>query len=159
MNKTGVEAIGGFLDDKGVAHEVIEHGRTERAAEEAKATHRRPEAVAKTVVLRDAAEYVLAVIPASERLDLHKVRDALGASKGLRLATEDEMAEDFPDLEVGAMPPIGPGLPAAEVIDPRLLDLDRILCAGGDHKHSIAVDPREVARVTGARTADIVEEV
>jgi Ala-tRNA(Pro) deacylase len=158
MGKTGIEAIAEFLEGEGIAHEVVEHERTTSAAEEAEATHRRPEGVAKTVVLREGERYILAVIPASERLDLHKVRDLLGTSSGLRLASEDEMAEDFRDLEVGAVPPIGPTLPDAEVIDRRLLDEDRVLCAGGDHRHSILIDPRDVSRVTGAKTADIVEE-
>ncbi len=158
MSETGVEVITEFLEGKGIAHEVVEHQRTMSAVEEAEATHRRPEGVAKTVVLREGERYFLAVIPASERLDLRKVRELLGASKGLRLATEAEMAEDFPELEVGAVPPIGPTLPAAEVIDRRLLDEDRILCAGGDHRHSIVIDPRDVSRVTGAAAADIVED-
>jgi Ala-tRNA(Pro) deacylase len=158
MSKTGVEVITEFLEGKGISYEVVEHERTMSAAEEAQATHRRPEGVAKTVVLRDGQRYVLAVIPASERLDLHKVREVIGASKGLRLATEEEMAEDFRELEVGAVPPIGPMLPAAEVIDRRLLDEDRILCAGGDHRHSIVIDPRDVSRVTDAAAADIVED-
>ena len=46
---------------------------------------------------------MLAVIPASQRLDLHKVRELLGASGALQLATEAQMAEDFPTLEVGAV--------------------------------------------------------
>jgi Ala-tRNA(Pro) deacylase len=158
MSKTGIDAIAEFLEGKGIPHEVIEHERTISAAEEAAATHRRPEAVAKTVVLRDGKAFMLAVIPASERLDLHKVRELLGASKSLRFATEEEMAEDFPELEVGAVPPIGPMLSAAEVIDRRLLDEDRILCAGGDHRHSIVVDPRDVSRVAGATAADIVQD-
>lgn len=52
-------------------------------------------------------------------------------------------------LEVGAAPPIGPMLPRAEVVDRRLLEEDRIICAGGDHRHSILLDPREVVRIAG----------
>jgi len=52
--------------------------------------------VAKTVVLHDRGVYLLGVIPASERLDLHKVRELLGASNSLQLASEVQMAEDFP---------------------------------------------------------------
>jgi Ala-tRNA(Pro) deacylase len=157
MGTTGIDAIVGFLEQEGVSFEVVEHEQTMSAAEEAEATHRRPQDVAKTVVLRDGGRQILAVIPASERLDLHKVRELLGASKDLRLATEEEIAKDFPELDVGAVPPIGPRLPSAELIDHRLSDLDTVLCAGGDHRHSILIDPREVARVTGAKQADIVE--
>ena len=155
---TGIDAVVEHLDAAGVAYEVIEHEATMSASAEAATTHRPPGEVAKTVVLQDGDSYVLAVVPASERIDLHKVRELLGASKMLRLATEDEIARDFPALEVGAVPPFGPMTPRAEVLDDRLLKADRVLCAGGDHRHSVLVDPRDVVRMTGAHTADISED-
>ena len=158
MSPTGIEAITGHLDGAGVAYQVVEHEPTMSAAAEAASTHRPASEVAKTVILQDGDSYVLAVVPASERIDLHKVRDLLGATKSLRLATEAEIAADFPDLEVGAAPPFGPMTPRAEFIDHRLLQADRVLCAGGDHTHSVVVDPRDVVRITGATAADISED-
>jgi Ala-tRNA(Pro) deacylase len=155
---TGIEAVTGHLDGAGVAYEVIEHASTMSAAEEAYATNQSLDEVAKTVILQDGDSYVLAVVPASERIDLHKVRELLGASKSLRLATEAEIAKDFPALEVGAAPPFGPMAPRAELIDRRLLDHDRVICAGGDHEHSVRVDPREILRMTGATAADIAAD-
>jgi prolyl-tRNA editing enzyme YbaK/EbsC (Cys-tRNA(Pro) deacylase) len=143
------------IDDIDASHELIEHEPTMSAVAEANAMQRPQSQVAKTVVLQDRSAYVLAILPASERLDLHKLRDLLGASKSLRLATEEEMARDFPMLEVGAVPPIGPMLPSAEVVDQRLLEQERILCAGGDHRHSIVLDPRDVVRIADAKVADI----
>jgi Ala-tRNA(Pro) deacylase len=158
MTATGITAITEYLDASGVTYEVVEHEPTMSAGAEAEATQRPRHQVAKTVVLQDDSGYVLAIVPASERLDLHKLRELLGASKQLRLATESEMARDFPELEVGAAPPFGPIAPSAEVIDQRLMDEDRVLCAGGDHRHSVVVDPRDVVRLTGARTGDVCEE-
>jgi Ala-tRNA(Pro) deacylase len=152
---TGSAAICEYLEAEGVRYELIEHPPTMTAGVEAIATHRPPQQVAKTIVLQYGERYLLAVVPASERLDLGKLRELLGAPKSLRLATEEEMAVDFPTLEVGAAPPFGPMLPLAEVIDERLSEKDRILCAAGDHRHSVLVDPRDVVRVTGAKIADI----
>ena len=101
---------------------------------------------------------MIAAIPASERLDLRKLRELLGATRQLRLASEDEIAREFPTLEVGAVPPFGPVTPAAEVIDRNLLEQQRILCPGGDHRHSVVVNPREVVRITDAKTADICQD-
>jgi prolyl-tRNA editing enzyme YbaK/EbsC (Cys-tRNA(Pro) deacylase) len=56
------------------------------------------------------------------------------------------------------VPPFGPMVPAAEVIDTALLEQQRILCPAGDHCHSVLVDPREVARITAAKVADISED-
>ena len=153
---TGPSAVREYLDGQGVSYELVEHEPTMSAAAEADATHRPKEQVAKTVVLQSSSGYVLAIVPASERLDMHKVRELLGAShKSIRLASEEEMARDFPTLEVGATPPMGPMLPRAEVVDTRLLEEDRVLCAGGDHRHSFLLDPREVVRLAGATVADV----
>jgi len=92
------------------------------------------------------------------RLDLGKLRALLGATRQLRLASEAEIARHFPSLEPGALPPFGPMVPAAEVIDTALLEQERILCPAGDHSHSVFVDPRDVMRITAADTADISED-
>ena len=152
---TGVAAITEYLEGQGIRYELVEHEPTMTAAAEADATHRPHQRVAKTVVLQDRAGYVLAIVPASERLDLHKLREFLGAPTSLRLATEDEMARDFPMIEVGATPPVGPALPRAEVVDRRLLEEDRIVCPAGDHRHSVLLDPRDVVRLAGAEVADV----
>jgi Ala-tRNA(Pro) deacylase len=154
--EAGLAAVTEFLERRGVPYEVVEHERTQSAAEEARAAGMAPANAAKTVVLSDQDGLRLAVIPASERLDLHKVKNALG-SRGLRLATEEEMAERLERIEVGAVPPFGSMFQALELMDERLLSQDRILCSGGDHEHSILVDPRDVIQAGEARVADICE--
>jgi Ala-tRNA(Pro) deacylase len=153
----GHAAVTEFLEREGVAYEVVEHERTESAAAEARAAGVPAADVAKTVVLRDAEGIRLAVIPASHRLDLHKVKEELG-SRGLRLVTEPEMAEELGDVEVGAVPPFGPMFQALELVDRRLLEHDRILCSGGDHEHAVLVDPKDVVEAGKARVADICED-
>lgn len=152
----GLAAVTAFLEREGVPHEVVEHEPTQSAAAEARAAGMPPAHVAKTVVLRDEEGLRLAVIPASERLDMHKVKEALG-SRALRLVTEPEMAERLHEFDVGAVPPFGAMFDAPELVDERLLAQDRILCSGGDHEHAILVDPRDVVQAGDARVADICE--
>jgi Ala-tRNA(Pro) deacylase len=133
---TRAGAVVEFLEGEGVKYELIEHEPTMSGADEVRTLHQPPEQVAKTLILHDGSAYVIAAIPASERLDLHKLRELLGATRGLRLAGEDEIARDFPALEVGAVPPFGPMVPAAEVIDRKLLDQPWIMCPAGDHRHA-----------------------
>lgn len=158
LTSTHAEAVAAYLEGEGVACRLIEHEPTMSAVAEARAANLSPDQVAKTVVLHDGAAYVIAAIPASDRLDLHKLRDVLGATRHLRLASEDEIARDFPSFEIGAVPPFGPIMPAAEVIDSALVPQQRILCPAGDHRHSVLVDPHEVVRITAARVADICED-
>ena len=154
--EAGLAVVTAFLEREGVPYEVVEHERTQTAAAEARAAGVPAADVAKTVVLRDDEGLRLAVIPASERLDMHKLRQAL-ASKGLRLVTEQEIADEFDQFEVGAVPPFGSMFNALELVDERLLEHDRILCTGGDHEHAVLVDPRDVVRAGDARVADICE--
>lgn len=158
-DSSSLELISHYLDDHGVAHKLFEHETRFSAAGEARASGVAPHDAAKSVLLRVPEGYLLAVIPASERLDLAKLRRVLEANGSrIRLATEDEMAADFPGLELGALPPLGSMLGTPEVIDARLLDHPRILCNAGDHRHSMLVETREIADLTKARVADICQD-
>jgi Ala-tRNA(Pro) deacylase len=157
-HRAGVSELESFLRGHGVAFDLIEHARTERATAEARAANLPAEQTAKTVVLRTPAGCRLAIVPASERLDLHKVCDVLELGRqDVRLASEAEMASDFPEYDVGAIPPIGPRTPA-ELFDRRLLEYSRVLCPAGDHQHSILLNPDEIVRVSGVRVVDVCEE-
>ena len=154
----GIDLVHRYLDEHSVPHDVVDHEQTSSAAQEAQAAGVPPDHAAKTMVLRDGEQYRLAVIPASHRLDLRKARQALDASAHLRLARESEMEADFASFEVGALPPLGPMLPAPEALDMRLMDHERILCSGGDHRHSVLVDPRDLVRLGDATVADVCED-
>jgi Ala-tRNA(Pro) deacylase len=154
-----IELTTQHLDEQGIAYEVVEHAQAFGAASEAVASGVPPDAAAKSVLLHDEDGYRLAVILASDRLDLRKLSNLFETRKAkLRLATEEEMRADFPEFELGAIPPFGEMLPAPEIVDRRVLDHDRVLCNGGDHTHSVLLDPKEIVRAAGARVADICED-
>ena len=94
------------LDAAGATYEVLHHEHTERATAEALALGVSPDEVAKTLIVATPTGHVRALVPASRRIDMRKLADALGESrKQLRLATEDEMRRDYPEFELGAVPP------------------------------------------------------
>jgi Ala-tRNA(Pro) deacylase len=151
----GIAVVTQYLDAAGVTYEVVEHDPVYTAADEAAAAGVQAPEAAKTLALHDRGGYRLAVIPASHRLDVERSRAALNADRHLRLATEDEIRDAFPTFDVGALPPFGSPLPLPEVLDIRLLYRERVLCAGGDHRHSVLIDPREIARLAEPRVADV----
>lgn len=153
----GITAVTAFLESEGIGYEVLEHRPTFSAAAEARASGAEPREAAKTLALHDRGGYRMAVIPASHRLDLHRIRDLLDATSHLRLASEEELERDFPMFDVGAMPPLGPMMPMPEIVDVHLLYHERIVCAGGDHKHSLRLDPRDLVRVCEPRVASLCE--
>jgi Ala-tRNA(Pro) deacylase len=152
----GIEVVRRFLERRGVPYEVLEHDPTYSAAAEARAAGADLAATAKTVVLHDRDGYRLAVIPASERLDVHRARELLGGSHHLRLATEQELRQDVPAFEPGAWPPFGTTrLP--ELVDVGLLRHEQIVCAGGEHRCSIKIAALDLLRVSEPRVAEICE--
>ena len=151
----GLKVITLFLEQQGIEFEVVEHARTTTARAEARAAGISPDHMAKAIALRDEAAYFLAVIPASERLDLDKTRSVLGASPALRFATEDEMRSEFDVFEVGALAPVPEVVRTTEVVDERLLKPERVLLSGGDHTHGVLIDPHDLIQVVQPKVADI----
>ena len=66
-----------FLDSRGARYELIPHAHTSTSLAAARAAHVPGERVAKSVLLEDERGYVMAVLPASERVELGKLNAAL----------------------------------------------------------------------------------
>jgi hypothetical protein len=82
------------LEQRGSAFEVLPHRQAYTSTDEARALGIDAGDVLKTLAVRTGPGYALVVIPASRRLDLHLVRDALGDHHA-RLASEEELGRDF----------------------------------------------------------------
>jgi Ala-tRNA(Pro) deacylase len=150
--------VTGALDETGVAYEVLAHAHTETAADEAQALGIEPADVAKTLVVKTSDGYVRAVIPASHRLDLHKLRQSVGGGRHkVHLASEDDLRADFPEFELGAVPPFG-GQQNPVVVDARIAQRESIVLEAGSHDESLRIAAADLVRATGAQVADISED-
>jgi Ala-tRNA(Pro) deacylase len=145
------------LDRAGIDFDLIEHRRTETAGAEALAIGVPPDEVAKTVVLVSRERFVRAVVPASTRLDLHKVRELLDDDQA-RLASEEELVFAYPMYELGAVPPFG--VPAGDrvLLDRRLAQLDSVVLEAGSHSKSVRLKTTDVLTLSGAQVEDISNE-
>jgi Ala-tRNA(Pro) deacylase len=153
-----MEDVTGFLEQAGVDHDVLEHAHTERAADEAAALGIEPEEVAKTLVLVTPGGNVRAVLAASERVDLHKVAGVLGiGGKKVHLASEEDLARDYADFELGAVPPFG-GREDQVIVDERLAERDSVVLEAGTHEQSVRLKAADLVRLTRAQVADICRE-
>ncbi|AKH20162.1 aminoacyl-tRNA deacylase [Sedimenticola thiotaurini] len=121
-----------YLTDHGSSYQVIEHIRTNSALETSEVAHVPGDRLAKSVLLGDEDRYLLAVIPATHRLDLEKLSDL--ARHRLQLITESEMAGAFSDCEIGAMPALGEAYGIDTWVDPALLEQPEVYFEGGDHQ-------------------------
>lgn len=135
------------LSKRGIRFEVLPHARTTSALEEARVLGLDAEEVVKTVVLDIATGHALALVPASRRLDLDLVRAALDDPTA-RLADEAELERDFPEFELGAMPPLPSLLHVPVVIDPHVLHHRAITFSSGSQRESVRTAPHRL--FTGA---------
>ena len=131
------------LDERGVAFQVIPHRRAFTSLQEARELGVAADEVLKTVGLRSAGKYVLAVVPASRRLERRRVRELL-EDPGVRLASEAELAADFPGHELGALPPLGSLLGVPMLVDPEVLDHGLVVFAAGTETESVRVAAAEL---------------
>ena len=95
-----------FLDENQVKYTRHSHPTAYTAREVASVEHVPAHKIAKTVVFLSENGYGMAVVPGDSMLDLQGLRTLLGVSR-LRLATESELSDLFPDCELGAMGPFG----------------------------------------------------
>jgi prolyl-tRNA editing enzyme YbaK/EbsC (Cys-tRNA(Pro) deacylase) len=99
--------------------------------------------VLKTLAVRTSSGYALAVIPASCRLDLHLVREALD-DRHARLASEEELGRDFAGYQPGALPPLGALVGASVYVDPEVLRHDTVAFAAGTQTESVKLRTEEL---------------
>ena len=150
------------LQEQHVYYELIQHRRTQSAAAEARAIGVDPGHVAKTLVLEMEEGFVRAVLRASERIDLRKVKAVLG-SREVHLATEQVLAGAYLEFELGAVPPVavppvgGPGNDVV-LMDEELRHAESIVFEAGTHEHPVRMKTADLVSVAGARIADICED-
>lgn len=125
-----------FLDQNGVRYVVIHHSQAFTAREVAVSAHIPGKEVAKTVIVKANGKPMMAVLPASQMIDLGQLRQALGADSVI-LATESEFNALFPDCEIGAMPPFGNLFNMDVVVADSLTQDEQIAFNGGTHRELV----------------------
>jgi Ala-tRNA(Pro) deacylase len=137
---TVARSVERYLAPHEIPWEPVDHSPSGCALDAAHRAHLAPGELAKAIVLEDDYGYVVAVIPGDRRLDLGKVREAMG--RDLALASEGRTANLFPDCETGAVPPTGEAYGIATVWDASLGDRPDVYFEGGDHRTLVHMSGR-----------------
>ena len=145
------------LEQAGIAYDLIPHRRTDTAVAEAEALGVEPSQVAKTIVLTTPTGFVLAVLPAAERLDLRKVRDLLD-TKEVELATEQVLAGAYPGFELGAVPPLARPRGDRVLVDRRVSENEFVLVEAGTHEQSLRLKTTDLIALNDAQLADLCRD-
>ncbi len=151
---TSRERLERVLHELGVQYRVTPHHLAYTAQEVAMTEHISGYDIAKVVIIMADHSPVMTALPAPHRVDLEKVRHALGA-KTARLASEKEFGELFPDCEIGAMPPFG-NLYGVPVLVDRSLAFDpEITFNAGTHRETMTLAYADFERLVRPRVVDI----
>lgn len=142
------------LEQQGIEFEVLRHEPTNTSLAHAHALGVQEHEVVKTVVLDVRTGHAFAVVPADCRVDLAKVREAIN-SRHVELASEDEISRDYPEFELGAIPPLGRFVRTPLIVDPKVLDHDEVVFAAGSQDTSVRVRTRDVFEDVPIRVAEI----
>ena len=146
MTMTTLERCLEFLDRSHISYVHTKHARAFTATELAFAEHLSPHKVAKTVVYASAQGYGLAVLPADYLINMETLGAFLNDPE-IRLASEAEMAQLFPECEVGAMPPFGNLFNLPVIVDTSIAEQEFIVFNAGTHYDVIHMSYGDFRRV------------
>jgi Ala-tRNA(Pro) deacylase len=139
-------ALQTFLDNRQVKYVTIRHSPAFTAQEIAASAHIPGKQLAKTVIVKLDGTLAMAVLPASDTVNVERLKAAAGA-RTVALATEQDFQDRFPECEVGAMPPFG-NLYGLDVwVAARLAEDEQIAFNAGDHTELIRMAYQDFDRL------------
>jgi Ala-tRNA(Pro) deacylase len=143
-----------FIETQDIPFEIIAHKHTQSSKESAGAARVKGSQLAKAVIVKEGDDFMMAIVPSDYHVHLGKLQQLFDREVGL--ATESELAQLFPDCEMGAIPPLGTAFKMITLVDRSLLNRPVIYFESGDHEHLIKVSGEEFAHLLGdAEAVDI----
>ena len=142
-----VERLRSLFDVRHIPYSLTSHRTAVRASELASVEHLPAWEVAKTVVVFGDNKFHLVVVPGDRQVDLYEVETALDL-KHVRLATESELADLFPDCELGAMPPVGILYDLPVYLDSDLANEGMITFSAGSHTECVHMRTEDFRKLT-----------
>jgi Ala-tRNA(Pro) deacylase len=141
-----------FLDANGVKYIMVPHRPAYTAMEVAESAHVPGKEMAKTVIVDVDGRLAMAVLPATKHVSVERLGRSVGAQH-VGIAKEGEFRFDFPDCEVGAMPPFGNLFNMEVLVDPRLAEDEEIAFNAGTHSEVLRMAYKDFERLVHPRTA------
>ena len=135
-----------FLDAHGVKYVTIRHSMAYTAQEVAASAHIRGKEMAKTVIVKIDGKLAMPVLPAADKVDVNRLREAAGA-KTARIAAEEDFQDAFPECELGAMPPFGNLYGMDVYVEQRLANDEEIVFNAGSHMELIRLSYGDFERL------------
>ena len=138
-----------YLDEAGVDYKLLHHSYTPNSRSAADAARVPADQLAKPVLLEDDKGYLMAVVPASRRVELQSLERQFG--RRLVLATEREVQDLFSDCSKGAIPAVGQAYGLDVIWDDCLAGCPDVYFEAGDHTDLVHMSGKEFTFLMGRR--------
>ena len=143
-----------FLDSNKVKYVTCSHSQAFTAQEVAASAHIPGKQLAKTVMVTLDGTMAMAVLPATDHVDLRALKKAAKVKK-VELATEREFKDLFPDCEIGAMPPFGNLYDLKVYVATNLTDDEEIAFNAGSHTELIRMAYGDFEKLVAPQVVDL----
>jgi len=147
-----------FLKTQKIKHKVLKHKRAYTAQEIAAAQHIPGKQFVKSVVIKTANGFCLAILPAIHLVDFKKLKKLVKA-KTVKLAREAEIKKLTKDFQIGALPPFGSLLGLESYMDAALKDDEEIVFNGGTHTETVKIKMSDYLKSAKPVIGDFGEHV
>ncbi len=141
-----------YLDSQKVPYQVLPHEEVYTSMETAQSLHVPGKDLAKVTIVMVDENLVMTVLPSTWKVDLHRLKEVFEA-QDVRLATEEEFKDSFPDCEVGAMPPFGNLYGLKVYVDHSLTEDEEIVFDGGTHQEGLRMQYKDYAALVKPNVA------
>lgn len=146
-----------FLDEHQIKYTATSHSPAYTAQEVAEAAHIPGKELAKTVIVKLDDRMCLAVVPASERVNVESLA-AETHSKHAHVVGEKDFERLFPGCEVGAMPPFGNLWNLPVYVSRTLSDDDQIAFSAGTHSEVLSLAFEDFRRLVKPELLNFSEQ-
>lgn len=142
------------LEQNHMEYDLILHSETFTSMRTAQATHTKGLEFAKPMMVNVDGKMIMAVLPANYRIDLKRIKEAMGA-ESVSLAAEEEFRHIFSDSAIGAMPPMGNLYGMEVLMDKDMMEDDSITFNACNHQEIIRMKFSDYKKMVHPRFVNI----
>ncbi len=135
-----------YLDNIKVGYKIVRHRTIYTAYDAAQTMRVKLGEIAKTLVIKADKIYLLAVLPASQKLDLGKLKKIVKAKK-IEIAKEGVMKKIF-KIKPGAITPFGEIYKVPVYVDKAMLRAKKVIAGAGTFEESVVMTAKNFLKAT-----------
>jgi len=142
-----------YLDSKGVDYEELAHKTVYTAYDAAQTLKKQLKEIAKTILVEADKTHALVVLPADKKIDMEKLKKALGAKK-ISIPNEKVMIKVL-KIKPGTLSSFGRLHDLEVVVDKAMLGVKKAVVSTGSFTDSVFIKVKDFVQSEEARLANV----